>query len=150
MVSPRLTTTLTAAALLLAFAGPATAAPPTPQPAESGVAQYVETVPAGGGASAQGVGKASTSRLSKKLAERIDARGGNDAPALKKLVTSSVYGAPRQSLSSATQGGQQTAAGKPAPVLTSSSGTGGLKWLGLGLAVLTIGAVGAFMATRAS
>jgi hypothetical protein len=147
-MSPRLTTTLAAATLVLATGAPAAAAPPNPEPAESGVAQYVETVPAGGGASAQGVGKAATRGISARLRARIDAHGGSDAAALKRLVTSSVYGAPRQSLSPNTGRAQQPAATRTAPVLASSSGTGGLRWLGIALAVLTVGALGAFITTR--
>ena len=63
--------------------------------ASSAVSQYVEMVPTASGDEAVGVGAPTTTRLPPPVSRRIDTDAGEEAAGLRKVVTSSSYGAPR-------------------------------------------------------
>jgi hypothetical protein len=89
-------------ALLLAPA--AFSAPPHQGPVTSlkgipaAISEYVEVVPTSAGSTAVGVGKPTVKPLPAPAAKVVVAHGGQAAPALEEVATSSVYGAPTTKL----------------------------------------------------
>jgi hypothetical protein len=86
---------VTAAVTLLAWAGPAAAQDPC---GESAIDQYVECVPTDKGSSAPGTDKEDRTPLSGAVQEAVAEQGGDDAPILTDVATSSRYGAPQRTL----------------------------------------------------
>jgi hypothetical protein len=145
--------TVVVAALVLALAAPATAAPPQPKPNDSGLDQYVEMIPSGAGKAAPGVGKKRRAALSARAKAELKAKGGKDAAALEQIATSSDYGAPTQPLPKTgkqSKAKQKTysSATRGASLVASSDGSSGLKWVIAAIAVVTAGAVAAFALRR--
>jgi hypothetical protein len=63
------------------------------QSSSSAVQQYVEQVPGACGPSATN-GSTKTRKIPQALQHKIDSQGGEDAPLIKKIVSSEGYGAP--------------------------------------------------------
>lgn len=68
-----------------------------PPPESSAVEQYRESVPTSGGARLVGAASERATPLPPTLAERVEQQAGKDAPLLKRVATSSAFGAPRSS-----------------------------------------------------
>ena len=102
-------TAMLAVAVLAALASPAAAASPLPQ--DSGISQYVESVPSGGGPAEPGAGKPTSpaGRLSPRASKLLTQQGGPDAPALRRIATSPDLGAPAGATSVASPGALRSA-----------------------------------------
>jgi hypothetical protein len=140
-----------AAALCLV---PAAAAKPKPEPhpggSSSAVSQYVEVVPSASGPTAPGVGPSTTSKLAPSVVRSLAQRGGTDAAKLKKIATSSDYGAPAAA-AAATANSSRSAHAAPAAVVTVGDNTAGSRgwWLvGIVAVVGTAGVVAGVGRTR--
>lgn len=72
----------------------AAAADAPPSPEDSAVIQYAELVPSAAGPKAPGIGKKTTSRLSKQARRALDRATDETAESLTNIATSSDYGAP--------------------------------------------------------
>jgi hypothetical protein len=107
--------------VLTAFAAPGHALanePPKPPPDTSSIDQYIEVVPTGGGGVAAGIGAAQSKAVSKRIGTLLSTQGGKDAPTLRAVVSSSVYGAPQQRLH------ETSAPKKQSPAKTKATKTG--------------------------
>lgn len=95
------------------------AAPDTP-----GADQYVESLPAGGGAVAPGLRRASARSVPTNVATRLRKEGGTDAPILGSLVTSADLGAPSRATASGARGGSREGANPRSPRVRAASDEG--------------------------
>jgi hypothetical protein len=78
---------------------------PTPPPPDTpSISQYVEQVPTSHGGSSPGVGKAQTRALPPVVANRLRSHRDVTSQKLKKVATSTAYGAPQQTLSKSASG----------------------------------------------
>jgi hypothetical protein len=85
--------------VVLAFGSLSTAAL-AQDPNESAVDQYTEMVPTGGGKKAPAVEqeRETVAPLPKNVESVVEKQGGKDAPVLRKVATSSTFGAPQREL----------------------------------------------------
>ena len=115
MIGPsRLLATGAVSAVAMAVAGGAAAATPGPPTDVSAIAQYVETLPAGGGPSAVGGGHNRRAPLSPSVRIALRTSGGGDAAALATAASSSAYGAPAPVRHRTLPGSSRTLAPAPA------------------------------------
>ena len=159
--------------VLLAGTGDALAKdPPSKSDQLSAVAQYREMLPAADGPIVLGAEKKPTQQaLPPAAAEVVRTEGGEDAPTLERVATSSLYGAPQKALPALPappRVSADKAAPNPVPVpdakptrpsgavvvaaggIVSEAGSGRLGFLAALLAAITFGCViGAFARRRA-
>src|SRR5262245_25375144 len=90
------------AAAALVGVAPVHAARPRPPQDASSITQYVEAVPTAGGGQAVGVGATRSKQLPPRIERQLDQEAGASAGALRKVATSSAYGAPQKRLRPAT------------------------------------------------
>lgn len=138
------------AVLVLAFSGSAAAQ----NPGDGGVDQYTETVPTGQGGEAPTVTPETTNPLPPSVESEIE-EAGADAAHLKRIATSSRFGAPR---SLGTRESEIREAGSASPAPSSSTFSAGvsavaddgdgLRLAGLLLAMLLSGAIALFAGVR--
>jgi hypothetical protein len=134
-----------AAALALALPDAAVAAePPPPPPDTPSISQYVEQVPTSRGGSSPAVGKAKVRTLPTHVAANLRAHPDQVTKKLKKVATSSTYGAPQRVLSKPAKGRAEPESSNALSAAVSAindSGDGHLIWLLLTVVFVTIAMV---------
>jgi hypothetical protein len=133
------------AALALALPNAALAAePPAPPPDTPSINQYVEQVPTSRGGSSPAVGKAKVRTLPTQVAANLRAHPDHVTKQLKKVATSSTYGAPQHVLSKPAKGGTEPESSNALSAAVSAvndSGDSHLIWLLLAVVLVTIAMV---------
>ena len=111
-VTSRLIAMLGALVAALALAGEAAAQRPC---GNSAIDQYVECPPQVGDENAPDVTKPTKTPLPTDVRTRLFAEGGEDAPILEEIATSSVYGAPQRSAAGNGSGADASGGGPGGP-----------------------------------
>ena len=134
-----------AAALALALPSGALAAePPAPPSDTPSIDQYVEQVPTSRGGSSPAVGKAKVQTLPTHVAANLPAHPDQVTKQLKKVATSSTYGAPQRVLSKPAKGRaepESSNALSAAVNAVNDSGDGNVIWLLLAVVSVTVAMV---------
>jgi len=81
------------------------------------VSQYVEQIPTSSGPQATGIGKETFKPLPRRAKAKLVRQGGEDAPLLEKIATSSAYGAPQATKKKGGKGGKDDDPGAGAPAV---------------------------------
>ena len=100
------------AVVLLAFVSAGSAAAQTPPGDLSGVDQYTEQLPTGGGNVPTGTGGGKTPPLRPSVKTDLRRFGGDDARLLETIATSPAFGAPRDGLSRSAARGDSKDGGR--------------------------------------
>jgi hypothetical protein len=147
---------VTLAVTLLTWAGQASAQVPCEA---SAIDQYVECIPTDKGSNIPGGSEETRTTLSGPAQAAVTSQGGDDAPLLTAIATSSNFGAPQRKLkierrpgeresTAAVSGGASTGDALSAAVSAVNGGDAGrLVGLIVALALITVGALG-FAALR--
>jgi hypothetical protein len=133
-----------AAALALALPNAAVAAePPPPPPDTPSISQYVEQVPTSRGGSSPSVGKATLKALPTQVAANLRAHPDQVTKRLKKVATSSTYGAPQRVLRKPARGIEPKSSNPLSAAVSAvnDSGDGHVIWLLLSVVSVTIAMV---------
>jgi hypothetical protein len=120
------------------------AEPPSPPPDTPSISQYIEQVPTSHGGSTPGMGKAQVRALPTNVAASFGAHPDPVSKQLKKIATSSTYGAPQRVLPKTAAGSAEPTSSNALSAAVSAvndSGDGHLLWLLLILAFVTIAMV---------
>lgn len=140
----RRATSLAAVILTLGVSAPASA---------QSTDQYTETVPTAGGGSAPTASEEQTSSLPPSVVDDID-QAGPDARALKRVATSSLYGAPRTAGAREAGDPESPAAASAQPSALSAGASAvtdegeGLRLVGLLVVMVLTGAIAFFAGMR--
>ena len=147
MALSRLGRAVAPVAVALTACTPALAGGPPP----AAIAQYVEVIPAAGGSVVAGRGRPTVSRLPPAIEQSLDEQAGNEAPVLKKLATSSRFGAPQVILRDTKGPGMSQrvvildrklrAATRSSPTLAGGGGNASVLGLAVVLGVATVSLV---------
>jgi hypothetical protein len=135
-----------AAAIALALPGAAVAAepPPPPPPDTPSISQYVEQIPTSRGSSSPAVGKPKARALPTRVAATLRAHPDHVTKQLKKVATSSTYGAPQRVLPKPARGRAEPESSNALAAAVSAvndSGDGHVIWLLLTVVFVTIAMV---------